>query len=101
MLLPSLCALDAEGLLDPQIEIIGTARSELDDQGFRNFARESLEQFLPENRRGGMATFLNRLSYQQIGRASCRERVCTYVRIPLCPVSLQQNNNTKQKQQTT
>ena len=66
MLLPSLCALDADGLLDPGIEIIGTARSEIDDQGFRNFAREALEQFLPANRRGSMATFLNRLSYQTL-----------------------------------
>ena len=66
MLLPSLCALDVEGLLDPRIEIIGTARSDLDDQGFRNFAREALEQFLPADRRGGMATFLNRLSYQPL-----------------------------------
>lgn len=66
MLLPSLCALDAEGLLDPRIEIVGTARSDLDDQGFRNFARASLEQFLPADRRGGMATFLNRLSYQAL-----------------------------------
>ncbi|HKR92200.1 MAG TPA: glucose-6-phosphate dehydrogenase [Novosphingobium sp.] len=66
MLLPSLCALDAEGLLNPGIEIVGTARSDLDDQGFRNLVRESLEQFLPANRRGGMATFLNRLSYQPL-----------------------------------
>jgi len=66
MLLPSLCALDAEGLLDPRIEIIGTARSELDDQGFRNFVRQALEQFLPADRRGGLATFLNRLSYQTL-----------------------------------
>jgi glucose-6-phosphate 1-dehydrogenase len=66
MLLPSLAALDADGLLDPQIEIVGTARSDLDDLGFRNFARESLEQFLPADRRGGMATFLNRLSYQAV-----------------------------------
>ncbi|VWX54801.1 glucose-6-phosphate dehydrogenase [Novosphingobium sp. 9U] len=66
MLLPSLCALDAEGLLDPRIRIIGTARHEYDDQGFRNFAREALEQFLPADRRGGMATFLNRLSYQPL-----------------------------------
>jgi glucose-6-phosphate 1-dehydrogenase len=66
MLLPSLCALDAEGLLDPRIQIIGTARSEMDDQGFRNFAREALEQFLPATRRGGMAQFLNRLSYQPL-----------------------------------
>ncbi len=66
MLLPSLCALDADGLLNPGLEIVGTARSELDDAGFRNFARESLEQFLPADRRGGMATFLNRMSYQTL-----------------------------------
>jgi glucose-6-phosphate 1-dehydrogenase len=66
MLLPSLCALDAEGLLDPKIEIVGTARSEHDDAEFRNFARASLEQFLPAERRGGMARFLNRLSYQTL-----------------------------------
>ncbi len=66
MLIPSLCALDAEGLLDPGIEIIGTARSDMSDAEFRNFARESLEQFLPAERRGSMATFLNRLSYQAL-----------------------------------
>ncbi|KTR83317.1 glucose-6-phosphate dehydrogenase [Novosphingobium barchaimii] len=66
MLIPSLCALDAEGLLDPGIEIIGTARSDMSDAEFRNFARESLEQFLPAERRGSMATFLNRLTYQSL-----------------------------------
>ena len=66
MLLPSLCALAAEELLDPRIEIVCTARSDLDDQSFRNFARAALEQFLPAERRGGMATFLNRLSYQPL-----------------------------------
>ncbi len=66
MLIPSLCALDAEGLLDPGIEIIGTARSDMSDAEFRNFARESLEQFLPAERRGSMATFLNRLTYQAL-----------------------------------
>ncbi|MET1755299.1 glucose-6-phosphate dehydrogenase [Novosphingobium sp. RD2P27] len=66
MLLPSLCALDAEGLLDPRIEIVGTARADLDDHSFRNFAREALEQFLPAERRGGMATFLNRLVFQPL-----------------------------------
>ncbi|MFC6621007.1 glucose-6-phosphate dehydrogenase [Novosphingobium panipatense] len=66
MLLPSLCALDAEGLLGQDVEIIGTARSDFDDQGFRNFAREALEQFLPASRRGSMAQFLNRLTYQPL-----------------------------------
>ena len=66
MLLPSLAALHADGLLAPEVRIIGTARSALDDAGFRNFAREALEKFLPANRRGGMADFLNRLSYQPL-----------------------------------
>jgi glucose-6-phosphate 1-dehydrogenase len=66
MLLPSLCALDADELLPSSLEIIGTARSDMDDHGFRNFAREALEKFLPADRRGGVATFLNRLSYQPL-----------------------------------
>ncbi len=66
MLLPSLCALDADELLDPSVLIIGTARSEMTDGEFRNFAREALEKFLPADRRGSMASFLNRLSYQTL-----------------------------------
>ena len=37
MLLPSLCALDSDGLLPEDIRIICTARSEYDDDGFREF----------------------------------------------------------------
>ncbi|WP_114520660.1 glucose-6-phosphate dehydrogenase [Altererythrobacter sp. ZODW24] len=66
MLLPSLCALEADGLLNPDLKIIGTARSDLDDAGFRNFAREALEKFMPDDRRGSVAQFLNRLSYQPL-----------------------------------
>ncbi len=66
MLLPSLCALDAEGLLPEELRIIGTARSEMSDQDFRQMAREALETFLPDQRRGGMAHFLNKLSYQAL-----------------------------------
>jgi glucose-6-phosphate 1-dehydrogenase len=66
MLLPSLCALHADKLVSEKLEIIGTARQPLDDAGFRNFAREALEKFMPADRRGGMATFLNRLSYQPL-----------------------------------
>ena len=66
MLLPSLFALDADGLIDPRLEIVGTARSELDDGSFRNMAREALETFLPAERRGSMATFLNRLRFQAL-----------------------------------
>ncbi len=66
MLLPSLCALDADGLVDPDLRIVCTARSDYDTLGYRNFARAALEKFLPAERRGGVATFLNRLHYQPL-----------------------------------
>ncbi len=66
MLLPSLCALHADRLVADDLKIIGSARQALDDQGYRNFAREALEKFMPAERRGSMATFLNRLHYQPL-----------------------------------
>jgi len=66
MLLPSLAALHADELIAPDLKIIGTARSDLDDTSFRNFAREALETYMPAERRGGMGEFLNRLSYQSL-----------------------------------
>ena len=66
MLLPSLCALHADRLVSDNLKIIGTARQVFDDAGFRNFAREALEKYLPAERRGSMATFLNRLHYQPL-----------------------------------
>ena len=66
MLLPSLCALDHDELLDPRLSITGTARTAMDDHSFRNFARAALEKYLPAERRGGMADFLNRLHYQEL-----------------------------------
>ncbi len=66
MLLPSLFALDTDGLLGDDIRIIGTARSDMSDAEYRNFARAALEKYLPAERRGRMAEFLNRLSYQTL-----------------------------------
>ena len=66
MLLPSLCALAADKLIAPNLRIVGTARQVMDDQGYRNFARAALEKFLPAERRGSMAEFLNRLHYQPL-----------------------------------
>ena len=63
MLLPSLCALHADGLLDADLRIVATARSEMTTKEFRQFAREALEKHLPKNRRGPTADFLNKLSY--------------------------------------
>ena len=72
MLLPSLCALDAEGLLEPDLKIVGTARSEMSTREFRDFARQALEKYLSDHRRGGVADFLNRLSYVAVD-ATTRE----------------------------
>lgn len=66
MLLPSLAALDADGLLSDDLTIIGTARSDMDDGEFRDFARGALEKFLPAERQGGIDTFLARLFYQPL-----------------------------------
>ena len=66
MLLPSLFALDADGLFAPDLKIVGTARSAMNDSEYRNFARAALEKYLPADRRGRMADFLNRLAYQPL-----------------------------------
>ncbi len=70
MLLPSLCALHADGLLAPGLKIVGTARSQLSTGDYRDFARRALEQYLPDHRRGGVAEFLNRLSYVPVDATS-------------------------------
>ena len=68
MLLPSLAALHADGLVAPDLKIIGTARSDHDDAGFRDFARAALAEFLPEDRAepAQIESFLDRLSYQTL-----------------------------------
>ena len=66
MLLPSLCALDADRLVAEDLKIVGTARSAHDDASYRAFAREALEKYLPEHRKPAIAAFLERLSYQPL-----------------------------------
>ena len=66
MLLPSLCALDADRLVAPDLRIVGTARQALDDEGYRAFARTALEKFLPADRHGAIPDFLKRLHYQPL-----------------------------------
>jgi len=66
MLLPSLCALHADHLVPEDLAIIGTARSDMDDAGFRAFAAEALEKFLPDHRKPAIPSFLERLSYQAL-----------------------------------
>lgn len=68
MLLPSLYGLHADGLLPEGLTITGTARSEHTDASFRKFAKQALDQFLPEDRKDEKAakTFLDRLQYQAL-----------------------------------
>jgi len=66
MLLPSLCALDADKLVASNLRIVGTARQPLDDEGYRKFAREALEKFLPADRKPAIEGFLKRLHYQPL-----------------------------------
>lgn len=66
MLLPSLCALNADGLVADNLKIIGTARSGHDDASFRAFAGEALAKYLPDDRKAAIADFLPRLSYQTL-----------------------------------
>ncbi|KIG13986.1 Glucose-6-phosphate 1-dehydrogenase [Enhygromyxa salina] len=68
MLLPSLFALHADGLIAPDLRIIGTARTPLDDAGFRELARAALEKHLPDDRKAGdrLHAFSSRLYYQPL-----------------------------------
>jgi glucose-6-phosphate 1-dehydrogenase len=65
MLLPSLYGLDADGLLPDDLRIIGTARTELDDDGYRERADAALREHLPDGfYQDGVANrFLARLHY--------------------------------------
>ena len=65
MLLPSLYGLHADGLLPADLAIIGTARTGLSDEAFREKAREALAQHLPEDFFDAQIVdkFLKRLRY--------------------------------------
>jgi len=65
MLLPSLYGLDSDGLLPNALRIIGTARTELDDEAFRARADAALREYLPEGFHDAevAARFLARLHY--------------------------------------
>jgi glucose-6-phosphate 1-dehydrogenase len=65
MLLPSLYGLDSDGLLPADLRIVGTARTELDDKGFRERADEALKDHLQPGfySEGVAQRFLGRLHY--------------------------------------
>ncbi len=66
MLLPSLYGLHRDGLLPVNFRILGTARSELDDAGFRAQVSASIEQrvALTERDAASIQTMLERVSYR-------------------------------------
>lgn len=47
MLLPSLYGLQADGLLPDSLRVLGTARSEMDDGGFRALVADAIQQHVP------------------------------------------------------
>lgn len=65
MLIPSLFGLAHDGLLHPDLRIIGTARSALDVAEFRAMATAALESAIEADRRpaAAVAAFLERLTY--------------------------------------
>ena len=66
MLLPSLYGLHADGLLPDALAITGSARSDLDDAGYRDLAAKALGEFLPDDRKDDaqIGKFLERLAFQ-------------------------------------
>jgi glucose-6-phosphate 1-dehydrogenase len=65
MLMPSLYGLDGDGLLPDDLRIVGTARSDLDDAGFRALVGKALCAFIEPDRQKPELTarFLARLRY--------------------------------------
>jgi glucose-6-phosphate 1-dehydrogenase len=65
MLLPSLFGLDADGLLPDEFRVVGTARSALDEAGWRALAAEALAAAIDPARltEDAEARFLARLAY--------------------------------------
>ncbi|WP_268801324.1 glucose-6-phosphate dehydrogenase, partial [Sphingomonas sp. Root720] len=65
MVLPSLFGLHADGLISPDLRIVGTARTDEDGDAFRAMTGAALEQYLPVEARDpkDISTFLERLDY--------------------------------------
>ena len=66
MLLPSLFGLQRDGLLPPGLRILGTARSGLDDAGFRAMVAEAVASQVPaaERDQTALEALLDRIGYQ-------------------------------------
>lgn len=66
MLLPSLYGLQRDGLLPPGMRLLGSARSALDEAGFRALVAKSIETFVPADQRDAatLDALLARAHYQ-------------------------------------
>jgi glucose-6-phosphate 1-dehydrogenase len=62
-LLPGLFRLAEAGLMPERYRIVGTSRAPLDSEGFREFAREALDEFGPPAHNGTWDAFARNLSY--------------------------------------
>ncbi len=63
-LLPALYHLAAEGLMPERYAIIGNSRSEMSDEGFRDFAHDAVDEFCRCSRSEDVWNdFARRLSY--------------------------------------
>ena len=71
MLLPSLFSLHTDHLLPPKLAILGAARSDMGNDGFRSLAEAALAKYLPADRRlsGASTDFLKRLHYVALDAA--------------------------------
>jgi len=68
MLLPSLYSLESEGLLPAGLRILGTARSELDGEGFRAMVAQAISLHVPgsERNEATLRSLLERVDYQPV-----------------------------------
>ncbi|MBE0454665.1 glucose-6-phosphate dehydrogenase [Roseovarius autotrophicus] len=64
-ILPALFRRYVAGQFEADIRLIGAARSEMDAQGYRAFARDAITEFAPDaaNRKKALATFVDMLDY--------------------------------------
>jgi len=89
MLLPSLFGLDAEGLLPPDLLVLGTARSALDDSAFRALAAEAVEAHAdPSIARAALPGFLDRLRYVALDASDSSGFARLAAAVPPGPVSI-------------
>src|SRR5690606_2186047 len=83
MLLPSLHGLEGDGLLPPTLRILGTARSDLDLDGFKAMVAASIEQYVPATDRhdATLARLLQRIHYHpaSVDDAASMQSLCEVI----------------------